>query len=328
MKTICIVPRQFLVLPARVFTFAFLVCLIQIAACLPAACAADDGWPKGYVIAEGSESPDGKYGVLVPTEDSELGEGDDKIENALVDLKTHRRLGIIHGAHYLFNGRERYNLAVQWADDSSCCAVTYQWVRGYLGLTLAITLVEPQGETCRQTEIGKRMFDALNAAAARRKAHATFTGTTYFRFVPGHKIFVRTVGYVANPKEIDSMKRGELPEDGIGELFEGVFDLASRKWRAFNVRQIDREPEKVFDVYRDDLPSGSFPTEAERLKEYDELLNNVYSGLRIILPAERFAAVKKEQIESLKKLEAADSIGKKCELMAARIKELRRLVWY
>jgi hypothetical protein len=45
------------------------------------------------------------------------------------------------------------------------------------------------------------------------------------------------------------------------------------------------------------------------------------------LPPGRFAAVKRAQIESLKRRNAASSIGEKCKLMEARSEALQTLVW-
>jgi hypothetical protein len=45
------------------------------------------------------------------------------------------------------------------------------------------------------------------------------------------------------------------------------------------------------------------------------------------LPPARFTAVKREQIEWLKKRNAAPSTGEKCKLMKARINALQELVW-
>ena len=56
-------------------------------------------------------------------------------------------------------------------------------------------------------------------------------------------------------------------------------------------------------------------------------MNKVYRAAQFILPAARFTAVKKEQIEWLKKRNAAPSTEEKCKLMEARIKALQELVW-
>ena len=56
-------------------------------------------------------------------------------------------------------------------------------------------------------------------------------------------------------------------------------------------------------------------------------MNKVYRAAQFILPPARFAAIKREQIEWLKKRDAAPTISEKCKLMEARIKALQELVW-
>jgi hypothetical protein len=70
--------------------------------------------------------------------------------------------------------------------------------------------------------------------------------------------------------------------------------------------------------------SNRFFLSAENTNE----MNKVYVAAQFIfLPAARFTAVKKEQIEWLKKHNAAPSTEEKCKLMKARIKVLQKLVW-
>jgi len=52
-------------------------------------------------------------------------------------------------------------------------------------------------------------------------------------------------------------------------------------------------------------------------------MSNLYHAAQFILRPARFAAVKKEQIEWLKKRDAAPSVDEKCKLMEARIKACR-----
>ena len=56
-------------------------------------------------------------------------------------------------------------------------------------------------------------------------------------------------------------------------------------------------------------------------------MNNVYGAAQFILPPARFTAVKRQQIEWLKKRNAAPSTDETCKLMEARIKALQELVW-
>jgi hypothetical protein len=79
-------------------------------------------WPDGYVVRENTASPDGRYGVLVPT--MEAWEKDESLSEAnyLADLKNHRVLGEIDKVDY-FEHQNHRGLAVFWAPQSSICVV-------------------------------------------------------------------------------------------------------------------------------------------------------------------------------------------------------------
>src|SRR4051812_41972655 len=104
-------------LSTRAFCLA-IWCSFSCAVALPEVGAAEGGWPEGYEVAENSQSPNGRYGVLLPSRTVADAIDDDKIANKLVDLKTHRHLCVIRGAHY-FPGQNHFGLTVKWAPDSS-----------------------------------------------------------------------------------------------------------------------------------------------------------------------------------------------------------------
>ena len=58
-------------------------------------------WPDGCVVCENTQSPDERYGILVPSMDA--WEKDESLEetNYLADLKAHQLMGKIRGADYL-----------------------------------------------------------------------------------------------------------------------------------------------------------------------------------------------------------------------------------
>ena len=79
-------------------------------------------WPDGYVVYANTASPDGRYGVLVPTmeaweQDESLGEA-----NYLADIKNHRVLGKIDKVDY-FEHQNHRGLEVFWAPQSTVCVV-------------------------------------------------------------------------------------------------------------------------------------------------------------------------------------------------------------
>ena len=96
----------------------------------PSDAAGNNDWPSGYVVYENTESPDGRYGILVPSmdaweEDESLGE-----TNYLADLKSHRLLGRIRGADY-FEHQNHRGLQIVWAPDSTWRVVEYDGRFGF-----------------------------------------------------------------------------------------------------------------------------------------------------------------------------------------------------
>jgi hypothetical protein len=57
-------------------------------------------WPDGYVLYEDTQSPDERYGILVPTYEAWEKDGSLEDTNYLADLKNHRILGKIKGADF------------------------------------------------------------------------------------------------------------------------------------------------------------------------------------------------------------------------------------
>jgi uncharacterized protein len=75
------------------------------------------------------------------------------------------------------------------------------------------------------------------------------------------------------------------------------------------------------------ISSTTFQNEEGKAESLDPTMNKVYRAAQFLLPPTRFTAVKKEQIEWLKKRNAAPSTDEKCKLMEARTKALQELVW-
>jgi hypothetical protein len=235
----------------------------------------------------------------------------------LVNLQTHARLGVIHGAHH-FPGYSHHGLQVEWAKDSSWCAVTFEERYGFG----TITLVEPHGATCTQTDLGTHLQKALDAVIARQsKDGGGGCGSAYFHEAPGRKVLVRATDQT-NPKSLEGVHTWCA-------LFQGTFDLKARKWTRSEERKIELDDMIALEsAFSDTLDEHvTFSSEADRLKWHDDRLNDVYGGVRLLLPPERFAAVKKAQRAWLKQLEAGGSDTNKCKLMVARIGELREMVW-
>ena len=145
----------------------------------------------------------------------------------------------------------------------------------------------------------------------------------YFRFGTDRKVRVRALSQ-NNPKQFEDVKT-------YYALFQGTFDVAAKKWTVTDARSISAEQDDALETaYSDleqDLEHTTFQNEEDKAESLDKKMNKVYSAAQFILPAARFTAVKKEQIEWLKKRNAAPSTEEKCKLMEARIKALQELVW-
>jgi len=117
--------------------------------------------------------------------------------------------------------------------------------------------------------------------------------TTYFRIGADQELRVRAVS-TTDPKEVD-LKNCHYA------LFDGTFDLRSKKWLTANARALDREEyngvETGLTYSETELRDTSFETPEKKAEWLDERLNEVYTSVRLLLPPNSFTAVKKEQIE-------------------------------
>lgn len=301
---------------ARILAFLFGVSLNV--ALSESAVAVD--WPDGYVVYENTASPDGRYDVLVPT--MEAWEKDESLSQAnyLADLKNHRVLGKIDSADY-FEHQNHRGLEAFWAPQSSVCIVEND---GRFGAD-SISVLEINDSSFAQTEIGDRIQKSLDAAMKKQAHDHEMAGdvSPYFRFGTDRKVRVRALSQ-NNPKQFDDVKT-------YYALFQGAFDVAVKKWSVVDARSITAEQDDALaTAYSDleqDLEHTTFQNEEDKAESLDEKMNKVYRAAQFILPPGRFAAIKSEQIEWLKKRNAASSTDEKCKLMEARIKALQELVW-
>ncbi len=282
--------------------------------------ATDVNWPDGYVVYANTASPDGRYGVLVPT--MEAWEQDESLSEAnyLADIKNHRVLGKIDKVDY-FEHQNHRGLEVFWAPQSSVCVVEND---GRYGAD-SISVLEINDSSFAQTEIGDRIQKSLDGAM-KKQAHAPEMAgdvSPYFRFGTDRKVRVRALSQ-NNPKQFEDVKT-------YYALFQGTFDVAAKKWTVTDARSISAEQDDALETaYSDleqDLEHTTFQNEEDKAESLDKKMNKVYSAAQFILPPARFSAVKREQIEWLKKRNAAPSTDEKCKLMEARIKALQELVW-
>ena len=276
-------------------------------------------WPDEYVVYENTASPDGRYGVLVPT--MEAWDRDTSISEAnyLADVRNHRVLGKIDKVDY-FEHQNHRDLQAFWDPQTSVCIVENH---GRYGAD-SISVLEINDSSFSQTEIGDRIQKSLDAAM-KKQAHTEMGGyvSSYFRFGTDRRIRVRALSQ-NNPKQFDDVKT-------YYALFQGTFDIGAKKFTVIDARSISAEQDDALETaYSDldnDLEHTTFQNEEGKAESLDQTMNKVYRAAQFILPPARFVAVKREQIEWLKKRNAASSTDEKCTLMEARIKALQELVW-
>ena len=306
---------------------------------LTKAAAAD--WPDGYVVHEESISPDKHYGIVLPSSESGADIDTDAV-NYLADLTTHRLLGKIKNADY-FQGQNHAGLSVTWAEDSKLAIVDYE---GRFGFG-SIIVIEPKASGFAQTEIGAHIQKAIDAVIA-KQAHLREAGgyaNAMFRFEPRRKIRVYATA-LTNPKQLEEAK-------SYFALFQGLFDLPSKKWIKSTARPLTADENDLLDrastTYETDKfkvladafknldadaeePQFSgndilFRSEESEFKYVDAHMNEAYKAARLILTPAEFAKVKADQLEWLKKRDAAGSIAEKSKLTMERTKALQDAAW-
>ena len=285
-------------------------------------------WPAGYVVGEGTTSPDGRYGILVPDE------GSDEDENRLADFREKRVLGKIEGLDYK-KGQARTSLHVTWAADSKWCVAEISGRDGFI----TIAVLEPTGSKFTQVDIDDYVRNALAASLIQqsRDKDSDVVGYARFRAGPGRTLRVRATATT------NRFGRADVPE--FCALFMGTFDLKTRRWLASSARKISsKDAEAMANAYasfRDGqflvLPEGApepenfsgevFRSEAERDKKLDVVLNDVYRTARLLLPPARFAVVKAEQVAWLKRRDALALGPERFKMVLARIRALQDLLW-
>ena len=280
--------------------------------------AAPGDWPKDYVVKENSESPDGHYAVLVQSMDAATGQEENESGVYLADVKGHTTLGNIDKVDY-FEHQNHRDLEVFWAPDSGYCVVEND---GRYGAD-TISILEIKDSTFVQTEIGERIQKSLDGAMKKQVHDSEMSGyvSPFFRLGTDRKVRVRALSE-NNPKQFDNVKT-------YYALFQGTYDVAAKKWTVIDAHSITAEQSAALDwgYQKPDFENTTFANEDERAKSVDEQMNQVYQAAKFILPPVRFAKVKQEQTEWLKKRDAAGSIGEKCKLMEARIRALQDLLW-
>jgi uncharacterized protein YecT (DUF1311 family) len=296
------------------------VSAVALLASIGAAMAGD--WPKGYVVHENSESPDHKFGLVVPvepgpeSEDTDEGSEASDDANYLANLETQVLLGKIAGANYVEN-QKHSNLNVLWSADSKTCAVEQEAGYGFV----MISVLQLKGSGFQQTDLGRHIEKTLAAAAGDEG-----TGNAWFRFAPSNKLLVRALYYTGNPKGMVVNDLDGRDKNRKIARFAGTFDLISKKWNGSEAHKTNHW-DALYTIY-DERDSGvSATSQEEKAERLDEDMNEIYKNLRVVLPPARFAKVHDEQVAWLKKRDAANSVEEKSKLTEERIRALRDLGW-
>lgn len=275
-------------------------------------------WPKDYVVKEDSESPDGRYAVLVQSTDAATAQDNNESSVYLADVKSHTTLGSIDKVDY-FEHQNHRGLEVFWAPDSSYCVIQND---GRYGVD-TISILEIKDSSFVQTEIDDRIQKALDGVMKKQSHDSEMSGdvSPYFRLGTDRKVRVRALSQ-NNPKQFEDVKT-------YYALFQGTFDLGAKKWIVTDARSITEEQSGALEVgyQKPDFANTTFANENDRANSLDEQMNQVYQAAKFVLPPARFSKVKQEQTEWLKKRDAASSNQAKCELMEARIKALQESLW-
>jgi len=283
-------------------------------------------WPQNYIVQKNSESPDGRYGVLVLSKQAAIDQDQTEGNTTyLANLQTRETLGEIHGTDY-FEGQNHRDLQVVWGPDSTACALVYDGRYGFD----SVFLLELKGEGFRQIDIGKHIQKTLRRL---------FDGdvNAYFRFGPDHNLRVRALSST-NPKQFSDQPSNYA-------MFQGTFDLKSGNWSQSSARKISSEQTDALQSSYDDnfakhmivatnpaqapedFTGSVFSSEEEKADALDKMMNDVYQAVRSVLPPDRFAKVKQEQVAWLRTRDAAHSVEEKSKLTENRIRALQDLLW-
>ena len=307
---------------------------LGIALALSSASAAAAGWPEGYILHEKSRSPDGHYGIVLPSRETGE-ERDTGNDNYFADLTAQQLLGKIAGADY-FEGQNHRGLSVTWAPDSKWCVATYEDRFGFD----FVAILEPKGPKFTQTDVGEHIGKAMNAVIAKQANDREALGfpSAYFRVQPDRKLLVRGLAYT-NPKQLADVR-------SLFAAFAGTFDLNSRRWTASRAHKISSDESDAlstgynysgqnFIVIKDPAKEKApenfegtvLSSDAEIAEHFESELNEMYQAVRAALPAARFAGVKEDQRAWLKKRDALSSPDEKYKFTEARVRALHDLLW-
>lgn len=265
-------------------------------------------WPAGYVVADNTLSPDGRYGILV-LDQGNVPAGEEAYEEAsklnyLADLKVHTVLGLVEGARYVNRANHR-NLGAVWFGNATA-VVRYDGRFGFH----SVILLQVSESGMKQSNLG----DYIHAALAKICNGSGFVHTR----ADGQTVRV-CVCVTTNPKGMED-------DETICAFFGGSYDLTAGKWLSSTARRLSADDFGTVDDVFDDQP-GMDDSSDEQATRLDERLNKIYQALRILLPKERFAKLQIQQRTWLKGMEKTGNVERETVRVKARIRVLEDLLW-
>ncbi len=269
-------------------------------------------WPADYEIGEGTTSPDGHYGILVPGDD--LPEVAGENVNFLADLKEHKVLGKIAQSNFRPH-RTHQELHVTWAPDSSRCVAEYDMRFGVYSLLV----LAPKGEAFQQLDAGVKIRATLGEVISGPSGTEIETADVTCRLGPDARIQFRAIG--------NDDPKGDHPRSKAA-IFQGVFDAASGRWPSLSAQKADRPMAENFLKACAPLSTDFQDLGPEsRVVALNKTLADLLRVLKVILPADKFAALETEQSGWILGRDSVIEPEPKAIMILERVKVLRELLW-
>lgn len=269
-------------------------------------------WPSRYRLVEGTESPDGHYGIIAwdgsncPANNRN---GRFEIEEEityLADLRTRQVIGEIKDASYYWPHNHLY-LSMTWVPGSKWCLAVYddRWSFN------SLNLLEIEGGEIAQHEIGSWIRQQCDKIADTEI-------NCHFRLARNGLLQVVAFGS-NNPTELDGVKERYV-------FFRGTYDGERGKWMTSKARSSSRA-----EYWGQEAFAAGYQTKggtfSDRSEDLDAHLNDVYKALKRYLPEERFIGLRRQQRAWLNGAGKTGDVERETARVKARIRVLEDLLW-
>jgi len=278
-----------------------LLLALTLASAIPAS-AID--WPEHYAPVAGTLSPDGRLAIIAGNYADVPADNKDHSEDStyLADVTAHKVIGEIKGGNF-YSPHNHLFLSTYWAADDSWCVATYDERWNFFNLSLL-----KLGGGYKQIELGATIDKAC------KKIADTYLAV-HVHWISGTRLEILAIG-TDNPQQRETIKTQRV-------IFRGAYDIAAEKWLSSKARAAkDKEADTLEAGLADSVPNEEETPEIKRTR-LDQHMNEVYKGLRALLPPKRFEALQKEQREWL----AGPGKDATNPVLASRNKVLDDLLW-